>query len=79
MRTWFQPRPSWLNQDDPKQAGAATKLIEQSCSTDNPGYINHIVLCEIAVGVAPAALIVTMSSGTKGVADAAGHTGGAVA
>lgn len=34
---------------------------------------------EIAVGVAPAALIVTMSSGTKGVADAAGHAGGAVA
>jgi hypothetical protein len=34
---------------------------------------------EIAVGVAPAALIITMSSGTKGVADAAGHAGGAVA
>lgn len=37
----------YIVQDDPKQAKAATKLIEQTCSTDNPGYINHIVLCEI--------------------------------
>ena len=37
----------YIVQDDPKQAKAATKLIEQSCSSDNPGYINHIVLCEI--------------------------------
>jgi hypothetical protein len=34
-------------QDDPKQAKAAAKFIEQSCSKDNPGYINHLVLCEI--------------------------------
>lgn len=37
----------YIVQDDPEQAKAATKLIEQSCSSDNPGYINHIVLCEI--------------------------------
>jgi predicted nucleic-acid-binding protein len=37
----------YIVQDDPKQAKAATKLIEQFCSKDNPGYINHIVLCEI--------------------------------
>ena len=37
----------YIVQDDPKQARAATKLIEKSCSSDNPGYINHIVLCEI--------------------------------
>lgn len=37
----------YIVQDDPKQAKAATKLIEQSCSPDNPGSINHIVMCEI--------------------------------
>lgn len=37
----------YIVQDNPKQAKAATKLIEQTCSTDNPGFINHIVLCEI--------------------------------
>jgi predicted nucleic-acid-binding protein len=37
----------YIVQDDPNQASAATKLIEQLCSTDNPGYINHIVLCEL--------------------------------
>jgi predicted nucleic-acid-binding protein len=37
----------YIVQDDPEQAKVATKLIEQSCSLDNPGYINHIVLCEI--------------------------------
>ena len=37
----------YIVQDHPRQAKAASKLIEQSCSSDNPGYINHIVLCEI--------------------------------
>jgi predicted nucleic-acid-binding protein len=36
----------YIVQDDEPQAKAATKLIEQTCSPDNPGYINHIVLCE---------------------------------
>jgi predicted nucleic-acid-binding protein len=30
-----------------EQAKAAAKLIEQACSKNNPGHINHIVLCEI--------------------------------
>ncbi|MGD8845824.1 MAG: type II toxin-antitoxin system VapC family toxin [Desulfobacteraceae bacterium] len=37
----------YIVQDDPEQAKVAAKLIEQACSKDNPGYINHIVLCEI--------------------------------
>lgn len=37
----------YIVQDDPKQAKAATKLIEQTCSPDHPGFINHIVLCEV--------------------------------
>ena len=37
----------YIVQDDPQQAKAASKLIENSCNSDNPGYINHIVLCEI--------------------------------
>ena len=37
----------YIVQDDMVQAKTATKLIEQSCSMDDPGYINHIVLCEI--------------------------------
>lgn len=37
----------YIVQDDPKQARAATELIEKSLSPDNPGFINHIVMCEI--------------------------------
>jgi len=37
----------YIVQDDPQQAKAASKLIEHACNSDNPGYINHIVLCEI--------------------------------
>ncbi len=37
----------YLVQDDEAQAKKATQFIEQSLSTDSPGYINHIVLCEI--------------------------------
>jgi predicted nucleic-acid-binding protein len=37
----------YIVQDDLKQAKAATKLREQVCSPDNPGFLNHIVLCEI--------------------------------
>jgi predicted nucleic-acid-binding protein len=33
--------------DDQKQAKAAIQLIEQTCSLDNPGFINHIILCEL--------------------------------
>ena len=37
----------YLVQDDKKQSAAATRFIEKSLSTDAPGYINHICLCEI--------------------------------
>ena len=37
----------YLVQDDKKQSAAATRFIEKSLSTDVPGYINHITLCEI--------------------------------
>jgi predicted nucleic-acid-binding protein len=37
----------YLVQDDKKQSAAATRFIEKSLTTDVPGYINHITLCEI--------------------------------
>jgi len=37
----------YLVQDDKKQSAAATRFIEKSLTTDAPGYINHICLCEI--------------------------------
>ena len=37
----------YLVQDDKKQSAAATRFIEKSLTTDVPGYINHISLCEI--------------------------------
>jgi predicted nucleic-acid-binding protein len=37
----------YLVQDDARQAEKATKLIEKECSTDAPGWIDHIVLCEL--------------------------------
>ena len=37
----------YLVQDDKKQSAAATRFIEKSLTTDVPGYINYITLCEI--------------------------------
>ena len=37
----------YLVQDDKKQSAASTRFIEKSLTTDAPGYINHISLCEI--------------------------------
>ncbi|MGB5439408.1 MAG: type II toxin-antitoxin system VapC family toxin [Gammaproteobacteria bacterium] len=37
----------YLVQDDKKQSAAATRFIEKSLTTDAPGFINHICLCEI--------------------------------
>ncbi len=37
----------YLTQDDPEQAKIATRFIEQDCTPDSPGFINHIVLCEL--------------------------------
>lgn len=38
----------YLVQDDAVQAKIANEFIESNCTDENPGFINHIVLCEIA-------------------------------
>ena len=38
----------YVVQDDPKQADAATRLIEKGCSTADPAYIGAVVLAELA-------------------------------
>lgn len=37
----------YLVQDDPDQARKATRFIANECSSDDPGLINRIVLCEV--------------------------------
>ena len=37
----------YLVQDDPEQARKASRFITEECSTENPGLINRIVLCEL--------------------------------
>jgi len=37
----------YIVQDDPIQAKLATRFIEHNCTTDTPGFINWIVLCEV--------------------------------
>lgn len=37
----------YITQDDPVQAAQATKFIERKCTAEQPGFVNHIVLCEI--------------------------------
>ena len=38
----------YITQDDSKQATRAEKLLTSKCSKDAPGFINRIVLCELA-------------------------------
>ncbi len=38
----------YMTQDDPTQAKTASEFIEKNCSEESPGYICHIVLCEIS-------------------------------
>lgn len=38
----------YMVQDDPTQSARAIDLIERQCTADAPGFINRIVLCEIA-------------------------------
>jgi predicted nucleic-acid-binding protein len=38
----------YITQDDPRQSAVAAQFIEEGCSVEQPGYVNHIVLCEIA-------------------------------
>ena len=37
----------YLVQDEAAQSRAATRLIEGSCTPEDPGFINQIVLCEL--------------------------------
>lgn len=37
----------YLVQDDPVQAALATSYIEENCTEENRGFINHLVLCEL--------------------------------
>jgi predicted nucleic-acid-binding protein len=37
----------YLAQDDETQASLANRCIEAQCSEEHPGFINHIVLCEL--------------------------------
>lgn len=38
----------FLVHDDPAMAERAERAIRERCSPEQPGYINHIVLCELA-------------------------------
>jgi predicted nucleic-acid-binding protein len=37
----------YVVRDDPKQTRAATRLIETQCTTEDPGWINLVVVCEL--------------------------------
>lgn len=37
----------YIVQDDPKQARLATRYIETQCTSDSPGRVNLVVLCEL--------------------------------
>ena len=37
----------FLVKDDPAQSGRAAQFIKTACTPESPGYINHIVLCEL--------------------------------
>lgn len=37
----------YIVQDEPRQAAAATRLMERTLSADNPGFIGIVTLCEI--------------------------------
>jgi predicted nucleic-acid-binding protein len=37
----------YLTQDDETQTALANQLIETVCSEENPGFISHIVSCEL--------------------------------
>jgi len=37
----------YITQDDPTQSNLATDFIDLNCTEETPGYICHIVLCEL--------------------------------
>jgi predicted nucleic-acid-binding protein len=38
----------YITRDDPEQYQAAKRVLESSCTREAPGYVNVIVLCELA-------------------------------
>lgn len=38
----------YIVQDEPEQARQATTVLEAECTRESPGFISHIVLCEVA-------------------------------
>jgi predicted nucleic-acid-binding protein len=38
----------YVVRDDPEQTHAATRLIETQCTKEEPGWINIVVVCELA-------------------------------
>jgi len=38
----------YLTRDDPEQYQAAKRFLESNCTREEPGYVNVIVLCELA-------------------------------
>ncbi len=38
----------YLVEDDAAQASKAARLIETRCTEDTPGFVNRVVLCELA-------------------------------
>lgn len=38
----------YITRDDPEQYRAAKLLLESNCTREEPGYVNVIVLCELA-------------------------------
>jgi predicted nucleic-acid-binding protein len=37
----------YITQDHPEQSKLATDYIEKKCTANSPGYVNHIVICEL--------------------------------
>ena len=37
----------YIVQDDAEQAAVATAFLETHCTSDAPGYVSHVVLCEL--------------------------------
>ena len=38
----------YLAQDEPRQSAAATRLMEKQLSSENPGFITLVTMCEVA-------------------------------
>jgi predicted nucleic-acid-binding protein len=38
----------YVAQDDPRQAAAATRLMEKTLSAEEPGFVSLVTMCEVA-------------------------------